>query len=350
MIPIFRPKTVPLEDSFAKLEQIRSSGIYSNYGAQVELLERTIAAFLNVEPKQVVAVSSATSGLHGALAISDVSQWMMPSFTFPATGLAAIAANKVIQFIDVNSENWMIRLASEPLNAVGQLLVLPFGVGLPSMIWGNSSPVVIDAAASLGELEGKVGSIPDQTAIVVSLHATKVLGVGEGGFVVFGNEETARKFRTWTNFGFLHDRVSTQIGYNGKMSEITAAFLLSEFDRWNEAESEWRESREAADALNERFGLTPQPYTRGIISPYWNIVLDSPGIRERLEVTLNENGVSTRRWWKGLLHTAAPFRNAAAPPLPESEALASKVLGLPFYRGLDFDALGQRLEKSLDSL
>ncbi len=58
-------------------------------------------------------------------------------------------------------------------------------------------PVLIDAAGATGHQ--KIGST---TSAVFSLHATKPLAVGEGGFVATARSEFADRLRTKSNFGF----------------------------------------------------------------------------------------------------------------------------------------------------
>jgi dTDP-4-amino-4,6-dideoxygalactose transaminase len=92
-------------------------------------------------------------------------------------------------FVDVDPSTWALEpLAIEeeiarPPAAVGAVMVVaPFGRPIDYAAWDEVKdrtglPVVIHAAAAFDSLQ--VGEAP----AVVSLHATKVLGAGEGGFV-----------------------------------------------------------------------------------------------------------------------------------------------------------------------
>ena len=75
----------------------------------------------------------------------------------------------------------LIAQAPAPVGAV--MPVVPFGCPIDVAAWdrfraSTEIPVVIDAAAGFDAL------VPGAVPAVVSLHATKVLGAGEGGFVV----------------------------------------------------------------------------------------------------------------------------------------------------------------------
>jgi dTDP-4-amino-4,6-dideoxygalactose transaminase len=70
--------------------------------------------------------------------------------------------------------------APAPVSAVTP--VAPFGQPLDIAAWEGfrartELPVVIDAAAGFDSL------VPGETPAVVTRHATKVIGIGEGGFV-----------------------------------------------------------------------------------------------------------------------------------------------------------------------
>ncbi len=74
--------------------------------------------------------------------------------------------------------------------------------------------------------------LDDKTPVVLSLHATKVFGVGEGGVVLCRDAELVKACKRDLNFGFLGDRVAHTNGVNGKMSEYHAAVGLAELDGW----------------------------------------------------------------------------------------------------------------------
>ena len=78
-------------------------------------------------------------------------------------------------------------------------------------------PVLLDAAAAFDAL--------DQAAVpaMVSLHATKPLGVGEGGFIVSADESLVHAIRELSTFGFRDSRESQRIATNAKLSEYAAA-------------------------------------------------------------------------------------------------------------------------------
>ena len=67
---------------------------------------------------------------------------------------------------------------------------------------------------------------------MLSLHATKVFGVGEGGLVLCRNAELIQRCGQVMNFGFLGSREAQVAGFNGKLSEYHAAIGLAALDPW----------------------------------------------------------------------------------------------------------------------
>ena len=87
-------------------------------------------------------------------------------------------------------------------------------------------PVIMDAAAGFDT--AVLSPIPT----IVSLHATKALGCGEGGFVMSTDKELISRITGRSNFGFMSRREAMSVGTNAKMSEYHAAVGLSALDEW----------------------------------------------------------------------------------------------------------------------
>jgi dTDP-4-amino-4,6-dideoxygalactose transaminase len=282
----------------------------------------------------VISVSSATLGITGAITVSDAERWVVPAWTFPATGLAVIEAGRPLSFGDVDPHSWVLD-AGRLTAGIGLVPVVPFGGPVDLSVWPEDHEIVLDAAASLGT-QPDLSHLPPAWAIVFSLHATKVLGCGEGGLVAFGDVDRARQFRAWTNFGFMGSRVSETPGTNAKMSEIAAAYGLAALDGWPQEHEDWLASHALAAEVCERLGLGVGPTVLDGRSPYWIVDFGSEEACSDAERRLGERGVQTRRWWPALLPEMPAFASTSAQPVnfPVAEALSRRVLGLPMYRRL----------------
>ncbi len=335
IVPLMRPVHPDPEALLPRQRAMHRSGWFSNFGPQSRELEAGVATLLGVPAEHVVAVSNATAGLLGALSVlSAAHRWSLPSWTFTATAAAAAASGRELVFRDVDRGDWWLR--SRPGAGEGVLRVAPFGVGFGPEVWARADEVVVDAAASLGA-DHRLTDMPGTGAVVYSLGATKVLGIGEGGVVVLGDQERAARLRSWTNFGFEAGRTSTFAGLNAKLSEPLAVIALTALESWPEERREWLAARRVADELSVRHGLSLAPGLAGGVSPYWIIELNDVGSRAVFEQVLAQHGVATRRWWSAGCHRMPAYDAVARDPLPVTEHLADTVLGLPMYRGLSDD-------------
>lgn len=342
--PIMRPKLPLAERIVPYLKEIDSTRTYSNFGPLTLSLERRLATHFGVREEMVTTTSNATQGLTltlTALGARPGTLCVMPAWTFVASAHAATAAGLTPYFVDVDPQTWALDpnamdevIGSAPA-AVGAIMpVAPFGQPIDFLAWDRyrkqiGIPVVIDAAA------GFDSAVACETPVVVSLHATKVIGVGEGGFVLSTNEAVIQGIRARTNFGFLGSRSSIAASTNAKLSEYHAAVGHASLDEWANARGDWM-----AAAAFYRKVLPESNYVRyqpgfGIDWISSTCLLLFPGSdASEAERALAEAAVETRRWWGQGAHlhpsTVALPRSA----LPQTETLARSTLSVPFYRDI----------------
>lgn len=336
-----RPQLPFPEELLPRLQAAHASGWYANFGPQEVELRHRFSAFLGVDAEQIATASSATLALQGAIITSTAKAWSVPSFTFPATAMAVLQAGCDIHFADVDAEDWWIDVSRMPDRdrPHGIMAVAPFGTTFELARWDPAREVIIDAAASLGSDLPSLSDLSPRWAVVFSLHATKCLPAGEGGIVVFGSADCARRFRAWTNFGFDGSRESTMVATNAKLSEHAAVVAHASLDGWVRHRREWLEARAKTDRWEAELGLLGAPGQRGNVSPYWVIQSPTPERAIALERSLNAHGVQTRRWWVRGCHNMPPFVACERSRLDVTEQLTDRVLGLPMYRGLEDAAL-----------
>jgi dTDP-4-amino-4,6-dideoxygalactose transaminase len=349
-VPVMAPVCQDPALSLPRLQAVHKSGIFSNFGPQVKELEFRIANQLNVPPERVVMAANATLGLSGSMAVSPAKEWRIPSWTFAATGHAAKGTSLPFQFEDVSEDTWRQSISDTYSEHIGQVLVLQFGAPLSEISWAENREVVIDGAASFGSLAASFPDLPHSTSLVISFHATKVLGVGEGAVVIFGDSQRASSFRKWTNFGFTKSRDSLRNGTNAKMSEYTAALLHGELDAWDSARESWLNAKLKADAVSRRLGLDLPPGLEGTLTPYWIVLFQDELTRKAVESTLDSAKIGHRRWWGSGLHKMPVFENVPFESLAVTDDLASRYLGLPLSRTMtddDFQTVERALQEAL---
>jgi dTDP-4-amino-4,6-dideoxygalactose transaminase len=191
---------------------------------------------------------------------------------------------------------------------------------------GTGLPVIVDGAAAFDALE--CAPVP----VTVSLHATKTVATGEGGFVACEDAGFVERVRSLAAFGFCGDRTARSPAINAKLSEYAAAVGLASLDAWPADRARFALT---AQRLRAGLALTPQVRfqagwgTRWVSSvcvietPAW----DAPDIAERLRA----EGIATRDWWGAGCHLQPAFADCPSGRLTVTERLAGSTLGLPHF-------------------
>lgn len=346
-----RPTLPRTTSVLAYLETMERAHIYSNFGPLVKELEARYADRLGVASRQVATVANATLGLAGAMHGSMMNSWTMPAWTFPATADAAILAGQQPSFADVDLKTWLLdqRGDSDTGADKGWLPVIPFGSQFKlSDLPLHEEHVIIDAAASLGNFPN-LRNLPETWAVVFSLHATKLLGCGEGGLVVFGSGSAADKFRAWSNFGFAGSRIPSTVGTNAKMSEISAAYALAALDEWPSTAAKWETQLARAGGISTRLGILRSPGAESSICPYWIGVFPDEVTTRRVEDVFASKAISTRRWWPQPLTESSAFTDYSREAVPNSDLLSRRTLGLPMHLALTREDFA-RIENTLETV
>jgi dTDP-4-amino-4,6-dideoxygalactose transaminase len=265
-----------------------------------------------------------------------------------ATAHAAIQAGLVPWFVDVDPVTGVLdadhvreRLTHAPGPVSAIVPVAAFGQPLDPAPWAKLAedtglPVVIDAAASFDS----VSAAPIPT--MVSLHATKSLGIGEGGFIASEDAGFIDRFRALTSFGFMGDREARFAANNAKLSEYTCAVGMAALDQWPSTRTAY-----ATTAQRLRMALLHTPSV--VFQPGWGLdwvsstcVVELPeGATSAVEVALKAQGVDSRRWWGNGCHRAPAFAHYPADALPASERFAASTLGLPYFADMDIDQVNR---------
>ncbi|MBK5910376.1 hypothetical protein CCR85_02580 [Rhodothalassium salexigens] len=354
-VPVLRPKLPDRAALAPYLDRIDSARWYSNRGPLMVEAEARLAAHFGLDPAHIVLVTSGTMGLTVALSALGArpgGACLMPSWTFAGSPAAAATAGLVPHFWDVDPALWALTpdIAAEAMATLAEppaavMPVAPFGAPLDRAAWDaftarTGTPVVIDAAAAFDATTEVDGFRPGPTPQVISLHATKAFGIGEGGLVLSTDTELMDRVRQAANFGFQDKPEAEIMGWNAKLSEYACAVLLAMLDQWPERRTAWaRRTDWYIDALAPIDGVTLAPgYGDGWISSYCCVrVDDAPALARRLA----DQGIETRPWWRQGCHRQPAYAGQPRGPLPNTEALAATTLGLPFSIDLGPETVGQ---------
>jgi dTDP-4-amino-4,6-dideoxygalactose transaminase len=346
-IPVAKPRLPSFDEIAPYLRRIDQSQWYSNGGPLVQELERRLETHIDRETAKVATVANATLGLALALTAYNFpagSLCMVPAWTFAATAHAIQLAGLQPWIVDVDLLSWaleprdalaFLKEAPGPVSAI--LPVSPFGAPITMEGWRDfrertGIAVVIDAAATFDSI--RASDIPG----VVSLHATKVLGQGEGGFVVTTDSSYLEEVQKRANFGFWNSREATVRSFNGKMSEYAAAVGLAALDQWGEIRADFaRVAGTYAEAFDNRPDISFQRgFGRSWVSS--TVVISAPKAgADAIANALSANGIGSRRWWGGGLHRHRAFENCPRLKTTNTDFLVESVIGLPCWRDLSND-------------
>ncbi len=292
------PLTKPYFDSdeIDEINGVLNSGWVSQ-GPKVKEFEEAVAR--KIHSKHAIAVTNCTSAIHLALLSSGISpgdEVLVADYTFPATGHAVLYCGARPIFIDIDISTYNIDPEKiEPFITEKTKAIIPVHTfGQPARmdeiieISRNYGLTVIeDAACALGakfkgNYAGTIGEIG-----CFSFHARKGITTGEGGMLVTDDDEIARKARHLSTFGMTSawERekkvgfsipVFTDVGYNYKMSDITAAIGVAQLRR--------------LDKIIER---------KRTLAQYWNARLDEiDGIKKPY---VNRNTISVNQSYVALV-------------------------------------------------
>ena len=358
-VPVCRPYMPSAAAISPYLGRIDDARWYSNYGPLVGEFEARLAQRLD-DGARVTTLTSATTAIALALKAMNAPQdslCILPSWTFVATAHAVMQAGLVPWFHDVDSETWML----DPVAVEAQLVAAPgpvgaivpvaaFGLMPDTATWAAlgrrwSLPVVLDAAAAFDTLRDA------EVPAAVSLHATKALGVGEGGYLAARDPKLLASVHELANFGFVGSRIARRPATNGKLSEYAAAVGLASLDQWVG-------TRERYLRVAQQMRIACSALPQIVFQPGWGLnwvssvctIRTPSGQASRIAARMELLGVDSRAWWGEGCHRSPAFADAPRTALPVTDHLAQSTLGLPFAADMSTDqirrladALGQAL-------
>ena len=326
------------------LNRIDSTNIYSNYGPLSRefgagLADLTGASGVTLTCNGTTAIELALRAIRSAT--SDLC--LMPAFTFVASAHAVCNAGLTPYLVEVDPTTLMLTpaIAEAALKALRKppaavLVVSAFGATPDFSAWvrfeeQHRIPVVFDAAAAVTSLRPHIGKQP----ICVSLHATKVLGIGEGGAILSNDSAFIEHTTAMTGFGFVGvERTSSIRGGNYRISEYTAAIGLASLDALPKRLEELRALIGSYRNRLVRKSAVLQPGAgEKWVTMTLNVILPERTVVATLE-RFSAASVEWRRWWGLGCHRHPAFENLARADLSGTDALSRCVIGLPFHDGL----------------
>jgi dTDP-4-amino-4,6-dideoxygalactose transaminase len=371
-IPFLRPRPPRLSEFPAELRAIEESGVFTNYGPVNRRAEAALTEQVFSGRGGSLLVNNATNGL--MLAIREArpvghpgTYALMPSFTFAATGHAAIWAGLTPLLCDIEAGTWSASADAEDdllERYAGQIAcVVPyacFGNGLDLERYARLAErhglgVVVDAAASLGSLDadgvGFGAGFPH--AVVFSMHATKTFATAEAGLIHSGDGERLARLRAMGNFGFEQPRAASLPGLNAKLSEYGALLVLKRLEGF---EAIVMHRAALAAAYVDRLPSVQMQVVVGSRRAYQFMPALLPaglaGRRDAVIAAMQVRGIQCASYFSPHLAQQPYFRDTArSGPLPVTDNVSARAISLPMADDMTAadvatvcDALGAAME------
>ena len=363
-LPFSRPSIRQVEIDEV-VDTLRSGWITT--GPKAERFEKDFAAYVGAP--EVLAVSSATGGLHIGLMALDLKpgdEVIIPPMTWAATSnMVEVLGGKSV-FVEIDPDTLQIDPeAVEAAVTERTVGILPVHFGgapcdmdaLLAIARKHSLWIFEDAAHGVGTLyKGRHVGLFDRLA-AFSFHPIKNMTTGEGGMLTLRDPELAKKLRAWRFHGLekqawnrYAEGGTPQVeivlpGFKYNFMDIQAALGLHQLASVDEFNAR---RRELAALYHELFAGVPE-IARPVAPAYdhfhtWHLyvikVLDAASIgRDQFMAALRQRNVGTGLHFRAV-HTQ-PYYVQKYPgvlgSLPKAEWVSERICSLPLFPDMTED-------------
>jgi perosamine synthetase len=357
MIPIARPQLSEREKELVC--EVLDSGIIAS-GEKVKQFEEKFARY--VGSKYGMAVSSGTTALHLALLACGVGpgdKVITTPFSFIATANSVLYCGAEPVFCDVDEDTFNIKASSvkamlEKEKGVKAILVVHlFGLcceieEIAALAEEYRVMLIEDCAQAHGAAyKGKrAGSFGK--AGIFSFYPTKNMTTSEGGIVVTDDEKVCEQVRLMRNHGMPSEYEHTVLGYNYRMTNISAAIGLGQLEKLDGFIEARRSNARYLDAhLGGLPGIkTPHVPSEDYYHVYNQYTIRALADREGLMKTLKESQIGHKIFYPTLIPHQPLYRERHIEKGDYATAtrLAKEVLSIPVHPALKEEDLKRIVE------
>jgi len=328
-------------------------------GPEIDELENAIANYVGID--YCATLNSGTSALHAAFLAYKLEygdEIIVPSFSFIATANSVLFLNAKPIFADIEDVTFGLdpKSISEKITPMTKAIVpMDYG-GLSCQIFeiqqtakDNDLILIEDAAEALGaSINGKkVGSVADSS--IFSFCGNKVLTTGEGGAIVTNSKEIYEKIKLIRSHGRV-DKIAyfdnpselqyIEIGYNWRMSSMTAALGISQLNKLDKIIMMRQENAKYISSRIKKYSEievpNPPPGYEHIYQMY-TIKLPNKKTRDDLHAHLLKKRIFSKIYFHPI-HLTSFYQEkfgTKVNSLPITEKISQQVLTLPMYPNLN---------------
>ena len=342
MINVTKTFFPPIEEYNAQVARIWENQWLTNRGELVLELEQKLKSYLEIS--NITITNNGTIPLQIALKIlGNQGEIITTPFSYVATSAAIVWENCTPIFVDIDAEHLTIdetkiEAAITP-KTTAILATHVFGNpcnidAIEQIAKKHGLKVIYDAAHAFGiKYQGK--SIFEYGDVsTCSFHATKLFHTAEGG-AMFANDEKLREHLYFShNFGHNGPLDFHGLGINGKISELQAAMGLAVFPHMSEI---LKARKKVVDYYNLNLNFESLQSMKIRQNTEWNysyypVIFPSETQLLKIQKSLNDQQIFPRRYFYPSLNTIDYVKGQK---MPISEDIASRILCLPLYKGLE---------------
>jgi dTDP-4-amino-4,6-dideoxygalactose transaminase len=364
-LPVLIPMVPKPSEWVDLLEKSYGANTFTNNGPLAVIAEKSINEYLGPGIDSMVC-SSNTAGLIASLIAMDLmgKNVIVSNNTFVATLNALVAAGCTPILADVNPKTWEIDVENvasitAKVKVEGLLFTRVHGfrrdiTQLIDFCEKSSIKVLIDSAAAFPAIQNEYEE-PINYLEVFSFHATKPLGIGEGGAVI-GPKSQILNVRQASNFGLVKPSSNFGDGINAKLDEFACARLIAGISKFPSVVSERIKFAESIQNILEKCPTIEKPNHTGATSwPFFPIKFSTEDDLINFQKDLS-SVVQTRRYYYPSLSKGytGKIKLNKVTDMKFSEEIANTTLCLPViptiekkHRDLYFYHLSQSIERFL---
>ena len=343
-IPLY--KVSNNSDEIRAVSNVIKRGMNWAIGPEIEEFEKELAKYIGT--KYCVSFNSGTSAGHAALLsckLKNTDEVLVPSFSFIATANWPLMVNSVTKFVDIEETNFGMDPKKIPKSISKKLkVIMPIHyAGLPckieeikEIVREHKITLIEDAAESIGATvnKRKVGTFGELS--IFSFAGNKILTSGEGGAIVTNSKEKFEKLKlirshgrkTRKNyFSSIESPEYIELGYNWRMSSITAALALAQLNKIESLISSRRKKAQyyinKLEEIKEIEIHTDSNYSKHVYQLF-TIQLPSKHIRDGMMKFLAAKGIMTKIFFEPI-HMTKHFSNQKQRNLKTTEKISRKI-------------------------
>ena len=320
------------------VDRVLQSGIIAQ-GPEVAKFEEEFAEMCGV--KYAVATNNGTTSGHLAMLANGIGpgdEVITTPFTFFATASVIMMAGAKPVFVDVEDDGFCLdpkkveaaitnkTKAIQPVHLYGELADMPSFLE----ICKEHNLILIEDSAqahcanSWGGKAGSFGSVG-----WFSFYPTKNMTTSEGGIITTNDEDIANLCKILRAHGMTAQYQHSELGYNYRMTDISAAIgrvQLNKLDAFNSRR------REIANIYNEKLSkyVKVPDNRRGHVFHQYTVLTEK---RDALRDYLAEKGIGSGTYYPTLLYDYDPMSEYVT-NCPNSKRLTETALSLPVHPAL----------------